>query len=1337
MVSSIAWRSAGAVGGLIARKLGGLVWDEATLLWSFKDGVDNLRETMVEVNALMHDADRRPSQDQGELVGIWKNRFKSVACDVEDLLDKFEAIELLKRNQSKMKIFFSSCNPLWVRLNMAHKIKKVEKDLNKIKEEGHSLHLVPNYNTQVSAEGIRNEASVPWTDEEVDIGMIGRDIEKENIMKLLVKTEAEEQISIIPVIGLGGLGKTTLAQAVFSDKRAKIFDLRVWVFVSKKFDLRRIGEIILSAASIDSGTSERYIPQQISDLSLIIEQLKTILPTKRYLIVLDDIWEEGDDNLEKLERMLQYGMKGSKIILTTRMAPVVQKLDMCVLARRKKICSVHKRDWINLSLLSPEDCWQVMREKALGQDDDGIGRLEEIGREIATKCQGLPLLARSFGFLLSQQDKSTAAWERIRDREIILGMTEDHQSRETMERLMLSYCYLPFEVKLCFAYCAVFPQGFSIARDHLTQQWRALGYIGVSADDHYCINFLLGMSFLHISKSSQSTREHDEAPIKVTMHDLVHDLARMIAGNEIIVLHASEKTKWSTHEKRYCRHMQLTKKHSKALKEFPEKIRSLHVTDDSGMQLRQTSFSKYEYLRVLNLRGCSTEIEGEPARTSISLPSSIHRLLLLRYLDASGLSITELPTTFHKLQNMQTLIMSDCALETLPDNIGSLLNLRYLDLSGNRNLNKLPISFGELSAVSFLKLSGCSKLSGLPESIHKFECLRHLDMSGCCSLQKLPDKFGGLPKLLFLNLSSCSKLVKLPDTVNLESLEHLNLSSCHELQSLPEDFGNLDKLKFLNLSDCYKLQMLPESFCQLKHLKDLDLSDCHDLKELPECFGNLSELHSLNLSSCSKLRSLPESLGNLLKLKHLNLSYCLRFERLPSLFCNLKLQTLYMTEMQSLCELPDCIGNMTSLTLLEVSTGKSDIDYKLAPSILRRLRLGERIVHDVHDVQEDYGWSCSILSLGKLTCQRLQINGLHNVKRPEDAELAKLRDNPDLRELDLFWYCAEGIENRRDAEVLENLVPPRTLEGFELKGYVSRNFPNWMVDISSYLPYLTSIGLVGLNACDSLPPLGMLPNLRLLTMRGIPNIRKIGNEFYGEEGTCKKLRVIQLGYLENLDEWWTTRSGDDEEFLIPNLHRLEVSHCPKLVFLPCPPQSMYWHLHNSDWVLPTHEFGRLSSSTLPFRAQIWSPYFSHDTWSWLQHLTTLEELVVHGGNSFSTFPDANPCFPSLRYLDMSFPHLEMLPEWLGQLTTLEELFIFKCFNLTSLPASIQNLTTLKKLQIRLCPRVVKRCKGEDAHKISHIPEVIIGGERYVRGQLIEESRQAWQPSSAPALRSGD
>ncbi|KAJ1266239.1 hypothetical protein BS78_08G136200 [Paspalum vaginatum] len=883
----------------------------------------------------------------------------------------------------QIKLFFSSYNPLLLRFIIAHKMKKVKEALNSIEKEGHTtLNLVP-HGTPMWADRGTNQGTIASTIGDIDMRIVGRDVEKEKIMKMLLKSEAEEVISIIPIVGLGGMGKTTLAQAVFSDKRTMIFDVRVWIYVSKKFHLQRIGVTILSAVSRSNSTgpSERYIPPKDGDLQSIMEILKSTLPTKKYLIVLDDIWEEGVDNLEKLKQMLRYGGKESKIILTTRMQHVVDKLNVGALADQRIIRPVCKDDQINLSNLSDDDCWQLMRQTAFRNDED-LGGLEATGRQIAKKCAGLPLLARSLGFLLSQY-KSTVAWEDIRDKKIILGMNPDTQLQEPLERLMLSYYYMPFKFKLCFTYCAIFPKGFVIASDHLIQQWMALGYIQPN-DGHRCVNYLLGMSFHKISKSFQSAQEDAEAPINLTMHDLVYDLARVILDQELIALDASEQMTPSRLEKHYGRHMQLInyQKQPVGLKSFPGKIRSLHFTKCSRLKLQDVSFSKSKYLRVLDISGYS--IEGTSVSRNVLLPSSIRHLMLLRYLDASGLPITELPKYLCKLQNMQTLILSNCTLETLPDNIGRLLNLCYLDLSGNRKLSKLPTLFVDLSAVSFLKLSGCSRLDELPESIYKLASLRHLNLAGCSAFQKLPDKFGSLPKLLFLDLSSCSKLVKLPDSINLKSLEHLNLSSCHELQTLPHDFGNLEKLKFLNLSDCYKVQLLPESFCHLKHLKDLDLSDSHDLKELPECFGSLSELYYLNLTSCSKVETLPESFGNLSKLKHLNLSYCVRLRVLPSSFGKLEHQILDMTACIALSDFPVSIGSMTSLNQLRLYS----VNFGFLKKAAETTRFPLLTLYDVHET--DNGGASNVVEIGKLTCYELGVKHLENVKRPEDAERANL-----------------------------------------------------------------------------------------------------------------------------------------------------------------------------------------------------------------------------------------------------------------------------------------------------------------------------------------------------------
>ena len=276
--------------------------------------------------------------------------------------------------------------------------------------------------------------------------------------------------------------------------------------MSKKFDLQRIGEIIISTVSRNTSIepSEWYITLKDGNLQSITEMLKSMLPTKKYLIVLDDMWEEGVDNLEKLKHMLQYGRKGSKIILTTRMQHVVDKLDIGALASQGIIRPVRKSDQINLSILSDDDCWNVMRQTPFWQDEDLCG-LEAIGRQIAKKCAGLPLLARSLGFLLSQH-KSTEAWEDIRDKKIIFGMEENTLLQEPLERLMLSYYYMPLKFKLCFTYCAVYVKGFTIASDNLIQQWRALGYIQSIVDGKHYVDYLLGMSFLQISKTSQVSR---------------------------------------------------------------------------------------------------------------------------------------------------------------------------------------------------------------------------------------------------------------------------------------------------------------------------------------------------------------------------------------------------------------------------------------------------------------------------------------------------------------------------------------------------------------------------------------------------------------------------------------------------------------------------------------------------------------------------------------------------------------------------------------------------------------------------------------------------------------
>ncbi|XP_047058181.1 putative disease resistance protein RGA4 [Lolium rigidum] len=1239
----------------IAGKLGDLAADEVALQWGFKDDALKMVGKMEDLEAVVHDADHklRHGGTSGEAVERWLAKLNSVIYDVEDVLEELAATELIQKIQRKLKLFFSRDNQLYQRITVPHKIKNLRKRIEEIERDGQMLNLVHH---EQKVEGSRNdETFAPTNDEVLKTQMVGRGTQVDKIINLLLKNEDNEHISVIPIVGLGGIGKTTLAQTVFVDNRVKVFDVKVWVHVSKEFNLIKIGSSIIK--SINS-----IINLDNCTLQFLHDNLRNELATKRYLIVLDDLWEENWSELDKLKLMLPHDCKGSKVIVTTRNQSVVESLN------------TECTDQINLDVLSPNDCWIVMKQRAFKPGDNLSVTQERLGREIAGKCGGLPLVAKALGHVMSQL-RTVEAWQAIRDTQVV--------QETTLERLMVSYHFMRLELKMCFTYLAAFPKGFVVDSDSLIQQWIALGYIHARFNGQICINYLLGMSFLEISRPSLVSPSLAQAKSQeLTMHDLVHDLATKVMGNEFLVMDATIPSLPNIAKSRNCRHAQLINYHnqSNVFKHLPSKVRSLHFRNTSAkLPFPTKAFFRSKYIRVLNLdlSGCSAESDPTPKKKV--LPSSVLKLKLLKYLDATGFPFASLPKPIHTLQNLQSLILSNSSLETLPDLICSLHKLCYLDLSGSSSLVTLPALIEEITELSFLNLSGCSMLKQLPRSICNITCLQHLDMSKCC-LTKLPDSFGNLAHLLFLNLSSCSKLTKLPDNVNHESLEHLDLSSCHELETLPQDFGNLQNLVFLSFSDCYKLSMLPETFCQLVHLKDLDLSDCHGLRELPECFGNLSELDSLNLTSCSKLQILPDSFCKLFKLRHLNLSYCMRLEKLPSSIGDLKLEFLDISA-ATFHDLPSSLWDMTTLTQLVVS-GTVEKVFDKACIIRKHLNLPGKIVHSVRQIEEN-GCS-SIVELAQLTCRELKVKELHNVTQREDAERAKLRDKSDLRALDLAW----GPQGEEDI-VLERLVPPRTLEHFVLHGYMNKDFPNWMSHISTYLPSLTLLVLQNLRTCDHLPPFGQLPNLRYLALLNIPNLTKVGSEFYGDGGgACKKLRLINLESMENLVELWTTLSGEEnEEFLIPNLHYLHITDCPKLRFLPYPPRSMFCYLDNSSMVLPKGGFGKFSSSALavPFQVAVKNCNFAPHKWNRLQHLPTLEVCAVDSCNGLRALPEVFRCLTSLTKLYLwSLKDLEILPEWLGNLTSLEYIFIKDCPMLTSFPTTMKNLTALTELRLMQC-----------------------------------------------------
>ncbi|KAE8816763.1 putative disease resistance protein RGA1 [Hordeum vulgare] len=673
---------ASAVVMQVTSRLVKIAGDEIALHWKFKGEVDKMVEKMKDLEAVMHDADNKVSQggDVGAEVGRWLVKLKSVAYDVEDLLDDLDT----KNNEAKLKVFFSRDNQAYQWIARPHNLVDVRKRIEEIETERKPFKLVPEAQVERSR---KKETFATISDRGTSTGMQGRMTEKEILVNLILRSQATEHISIIPIVGLGGIGKTTLAQSVYADKRVDIFDIRAWVHVSEKFDLLKIMKAIIK--SLDANINLDNV-----GLQFLQDSLQVKLAGKKYLLVLDDFWEEGGDNLEELKRMLQHGSSGSRIIVTTRNQLVVEQMKTGILAHQRVILPVHESDQINLGFLPTNDCWELIKIRAFRPDHDQT-HLEQIGYEIASKCGGIPLVANAFGQVMSE-DRSIKAWQDIKVKLVDVGFRGTCQNG-TLDSLRLSYYYMKREFKICFAYLAAFPKGFLIDTNRLIQQWYALGYIYSEHNGESCINYLLGMSFLQISGHPKVNQGpvYGNASRELTMHDLVHDLASIIIGDEFLVLDPEANGPRNWKKAIHCRHADMIhyQNQSNVFNCLPKKLRSLHIRDSLKWQLPPKAFSQSKYMRVLDL-ACSARArqpsEGQSTSSKIMLPRSIKKLKLLRYLDATGLPIPSLSKSVHTFQNMETLIMSNCSLETLPDNICSLHKLRYLDLSGNRSLDKLP-----------------------------------------------------------------------------------------------------------------------------------------------------------------------------------------------------------------------------------------------------------------------------------------------------------------------------------------------------------------------------------------------------------------------------------------------------------------------------------------------------------------------------------------------------------------------------------------------------------------------------------------------------------------------
>nr|XP_027119064.1 putative late blight resistance protein homolog R1B-8 [Coffea arabica] len=697
--------------------------------------------------------------------------------------------------------------------------------------------------------------------------------EEQYVIDQLIKGSPRR--GIVSIIGMPGIGKTTLAWKVFNHPNVMYyFHCHAWCTVSQVYEKR---ELLLEILRGILGLTDEIRQMTNEDLQLKLHQC---LLRNRFLIVMDDVWDDGVWN--ELRNSFPDEANGSRILITSRLRDVALQIEP-------------DSDPHSLRLFSDDESWNLL----VGKVFHGEGCPEElllVGKEIAKKCKGLPLAVVAISGLLQRIERSTESWGKIA-KSLIAEVMEDPKAR-CMEILELSYKHLPGYLKPCFLYLGVFLEDKDIPVSKLIRFWLAEGFIHDSElkslegiAEGYLME-LISRSLVEVSK-----RRSNGTVKSCRLHDLLRDFCQLKAkeenffklitrsdepyasfpssdfGFEFDFGHYSDHVTYESY--RLC--IFLKRVHFFESVPFGLGTRSIIFFPSTDSEPR----CPYNISLICHNFKLLRTLDFEMINIGITFPVEIGLLVHLRYLAVSGY-MRSIPQSIANLRKLETFVVKGLRGQVvLPDNMWSMASLRHLHVNMHVAFKLGDKEFGgccELgNLVSFSRLSlSCGEdteniMKRLP-NLRKLKCIFFHPRDSSQNCGQFP-KLDSLTRLMSLNVFYVGRAIT-SEFVLPPNLRELTLSNFHLPWSRISTIGRLPNLEVLKLLlGAFKgliWDMEEEHFKELKFLKLDNLNIC----QWNATCDHLPKLERLVLQNCKDLEEIPNDFADIGTLEVIEVHWC-------------------------------------------------------------------------------------------------------------------------------------------------------------------------------------------------------------------------------------------------------------------------------------------------------------------------------------------------------------------------------------------------------------------------------------------------------------------------------